>query len=78
MASRSQSAGEQLRKLERAAVADHARTGIPHCLVKRHDEPSPVTLPETEVIAAGLALIDCIIWSSDTCESDGLDPALLA
>lgn len=73
-----QSSGDGLRNLEREAIAYHARTGVTHCLVKPDLEAPPVILPEPNVVAAGIELIDCILWSTDVSETDGLDPALLA
>ncbi|AOH85603.1 hypothetical protein AWL63_18340 [Sphingomonas panacis] len=70
--------GDYLRRHEREAIACHARTGIAHCIVQREGATWPAILPETEVVAGGQTLIDAIVWSTDTAETEGLDPALLA
>ncbi|BAI99004.1 hypothetical protein Sj15T_10010 [Sphingobium sp. TA15] len=71
-------AGDHLRRLEHLAIARHLSTGVPHCIVQRSPAASPVILPEADVIAGGPMLIDSILWSTDTAETDGFDPALLA
>lgn len=65
-------------RLEHLAIACHAHTGVPHCIVQPGDGAPPLVMPESDVIAAGPVLIDAILWSTDTAEADGLDPALLA
>ncbi|WP_033964781.1 MULTISPECIES: hypothetical protein [Sphingomonadaceae] len=63
---------------EYEAIGRYVITGVHHCLVQRDGDMSPMILPEADVIAAGVALIDRILWSTDGSEADGLDPALLA
>ncbi|MBF5089064.1 hypothetical protein F1640_03245 [Novosphingobium sp. NBM11] len=70
--------GRSLRDAEAEAIGRYVSTGIHHCLVRRDGDTSPMILPETDVITAGIALIDRILWSTDGSETDGLDPALLA
>ncbi len=70
--------GDHFRQLQREALADYERTGVPHCIIELEKDAPQVVLPETEVVAGGLALINSILWSTDTADADGLDPALLA
>ncbi|QOT72293.1 hypothetical protein H5V43_03870 [Sphingobium fuliginis] len=60
------------------AIRRYVSTGVHHCVVERDGDVPPMILPEAGVIAAGVALIDRILWSTDGSEADGLDPALLA
>ena len=78
MPASSLSEASDLNRLQSLAIACHARTGAPHCIVQRGDGASPSVLPESDVVAAGPVLVDAILWSTDTAEADGLDPALLA
>lgn len=71
-------ATSDLNRLARLAIACHARTGAPHCIVQHRDGAPPFVLSESDVVAAGPVMIDAILWSTDTAETDGLDPALLA
>ena len=63
---------------ENEAIRRYASTGVHHCLVQDDGDVHPMILPEADVIAAGVALIDRILRSTDGSEADGLDPALLA
>lgn len=67
-----------LRDAAAEAIRLHLTTGFHHCLVRRDGDMPPMILPEPDVIAAGVALIDRILWSTDGSEADRLDPALLA
>jgi hypothetical protein len=70
--------GTSLPGAEYEAIRRYISTGVHHCLVQDDGDVPPLILPEADVIAAGVALIDRILWSTDGSEADGLDPALLA
>lgn len=71
-------AADLYRRLQQEAITSHRHTGVPHCIVQREDTALPDIVPEPAVIAGGPAVINRILWSTDTADTDGLDPALLA
>ena len=78
MASLQARPGTSPQDAECEAIRRYVSTGAHHCVVRRDGNMPPMILREADVIAAGVALIDRIIWSTDGSEADGLDPALLA
>ncbi len=63
---------------QRAALVRHAETGEAHCLITHPCSKAILVIPEARAVAAGISVIDAILWSTATAAEDGLDPALLA
>lgn len=63
---------------QKLALARHAATGEPHCLIEFPDDRRIQVVPESDVLAGGPQWIDRMLWSSDFAQDDAIDAALLA
>lgn len=68
---------DEFRRQQCAAMRLARMTGEPCCLVETSPGSCRICI-EQAVIAQGSSDIDAILWSTDCCASDGIDPELLA